>query len=457
LLLVDGSVALLSAVLAYAAHPGVDRAVWSAGVYAAATATAPLVWVWVLALTGGYELRHFGDGQGDLRHVLEAGALVLGVVGLLTWATPLQVPRDYVLLFVLLTGALTLAGRLCRRRALRTRRQRGECVQRVLAVGQPVAVRGLAQRLARNPHPATVLVGCCLTEEGPGRRGEAPVPVLGGLDDVPAAVGRMGADTVAVLPCPELDDSVLRRLSWALEGRVRHFVVVPGLAEVAVPRLTVRPVGGLPVLHVQHPRLSGLGWLVKGVLDRTVAFVALVLGAPLMLAIGLAIRVTTPGPALFRQTRVGVGGRTFTFLKFRTMYVDAERRRDELAQLNINADGLLFKVPGDPRVTPIGALLRRSSLDELPQLFNVLTGQMSLVGPRPALPEEVARYSGDVRRRLLVRPGITGLWQVSGRSDLPWEEAVRLDLRYVDNWSLGLDLAILSRTVSAVLHGAGAY
>jgi exopolysaccharide biosynthesis polyprenyl glycosylphosphotransferase len=462
-------VALLAAVPAYVSRPGADRAVWSEGVYLAATAVAPVVWLGVLALAGGYELRHLEDGPGDWRHVLEAGALLLGVVGLLTWATPLQVPRDYVLLFVFLAGALTLSGRLCRRRALRTRRRRGECIQRVLAVGQPLAVRRLAQRLALNSHPATVLVGCCLAEQAPdrpgaepgggpaGRRGEAPVPVLGGLDDVPAAVCLVGADTVAVLPCPELDDSVVRRLAWALEGRARHFVVVPGLAEVAFPRLTVRPIGGLPVLHVQRPRLSGPGWLAKGVLDRTVAFVALMLTAPLMLAIGLAVRATTPGPALFRQTRVGLDGRPFTFLKFRTMHVDAERLRDGLAQYNINADGLLFKVRGDPRVTAIGAVLRRSSLDELPQLFNVLIGQMSLVGPRPALPEEVARYSDDVRRRLLVRPGMTGLWQVSGRSDLPWEEAIRLDLRYVDNWSLGLDLAILSRTVSAVLHGAGAY
>ena len=167
--------------------------------------------------------------------------------------------------------------------------------------------------------------------------------------------------------------------------------------------------------------------------------------------------MTSPGPALFRQTRVGLHGRQFTFLKFRTMYLGAEQRRAELAARNINADGLLFKVRDDPRITPVGAVLRRWSLDELPQLFNVLVGHMSLVGPRPPLPQEVARYGDDVRRRLLVRPGLTGLWQVSGRSDLSWDDAVRLDLRYVDNWSLSLDAVILSRTVSAVVHGAGAY
>jgi exopolysaccharide biosynthesis polyprenyl glycosylphosphotransferase len=234
-------------------------------------------------------------------------------------------------------------------------------------------------------------------------------------------------------------------------------VVVPGLTEVAPPRLSVRPIGGLPALHVRHPQLSGLGWAVKSVVDRLVALVALILLAPVLLVVAVAVRVTTPGPALFRQTRVGIHGRPFRFLKFRTMYVGAERRRAELAARNINADGVLFKVRDDPRITPIGSFLRRWSLDELPQLLHVLRGQMSLVGPRPPLPEEVARYDDDTRRRLMVRPGLTGLWQTSGRSDLAWDEAVRLDLHYVDNWSPRLDAAILSRTVSAVLHGTGAY
>jgi exopolysaccharide biosynthesis polyprenyl glycosylphosphotransferase len=469
LILLDGSAGLLAAVVAYLAGEGADRTIWDEQIYAAVAGITPVVWVSILVLAGGYELRHLGDGWHDWRQVTVACAVVLGTVAWLTWATALQVPRNYVLVLVAMTGALTLVGRLWRKRALLARRRRGECVRRVLAVGQPSAVRALAERLGRERSPAAVLVGWCLPEPtlsalAPGRDGLEPgqpddgsPPILGALDDVPGAVQSSGADTVAVLPCPELNDPVLRRLAWALEGRAQHFVVVPGLAEVASPRLAVWPIGGLPVLHVRHPRLSGAGWLAKSILDRTLALVALLTLAPLMLAIAVAVRATTPGPALFRQTRVGVHGREFRFLKFRTMYVGSELRRAELSERNINADGVLFKVRGDPRITPLGAILRRWSLDELPQLLNVLVGHMSMVGPRPPLPEEVARYGDDVSRRLLVRPGLTGLWQISGRSDLSWNEAVRLDLSYVDNWSLGLDAAILSRTVSAVLHGTGAY
>jgi exopolysaccharide biosynthesis polyprenyl glycosylphosphotransferase len=195
---------------------------------------------------------------------------------------------------------------------------------------------------------------------------------------------------------------------------------------------------------------------VKGAVDRCIAALAIVLLAPVLAAIAMAVRLTSDGPALYRQERVGANGRTFTMLKFRSMVVDADRRLADLQGENIS-DGLLFKLRNDPRVTPVGRWLRRLSLDELPQLFNVIGGSMSLVGPRPPLPAEVARYEGSVSRRLLVKPGLTGLWQISGRSDLPWEEAVRLDLRYVENWSLTLDALILCRTTSAVLFSRGAY
>jgi exopolysaccharide biosynthesis polyprenyl glycosylphosphotransferase len=195
---------------------------------------------------------------------------------------------------------------------------------------------------------------------------------------------------------------------------------------------------------------------VKGAVDRCTAALALVLLGPVLAVIAVAVRLTSDGPALYRQERVGANGRTFTMLKFRSMVVDADRRLAELEGENIS-DGLLFKLRNDPRVTPIGHWLRRLSLDELPQLFNVVAGSMSLVGPRPPLPAEVARYDGPVSRRLLVKPGLTGLWQISGRSDLPWDEAVRLDLRYVENWSLALDALILWKTGRAVLSRSGAY
>ncbi|MDT5031215.1 MAG: hypothetical protein QOC94_1386, partial [Actinoplanes sp.] len=221
-------------------------------------------------------------------------------------------------------------------------------------------------------------------------------------------------------------------------------------------RTTIRPFDGLPMLHVEHPRLHGGVRVVKEIFDRFGALTLLAAFAPLLLGVALWVRCTSRGPVLFRQMRVGRDGREFRIFKFRSMYVDAEARLAELKHLNEH-DGVLFKIREDPRVTPAGRWLRRFSVDELPQLLNVVRGQMSLVGPRPPLPAEVATYPDDVRRRLAVKPGMTGLWQVSGRSDLPWDEAVRLDLRYVENWSLSLDLVILLRTMTAVVRSSGAY
>jgi exopolysaccharide biosynthesis polyprenyl glycosylphosphotransferase len=230
--------------------------------------------------------------------------------------------------------------------------------------------------------------------------------------------------------------------------------VAPALMEVAGPRISIRPAAGLSLLHVDHPEISGLRRLVKSLFDRIGAGLLLLVLVPLFVGVTAAIRTSSPGPAFFRQTRVGRDGAEFTIYKFRTMGADAERQKIDLSS---DERGVLFKIRNDPRVTPLGAWLRRRSLDELPQLINVMFGHMSLVGPRPPLPEEVARYGDDVRRRLLVKPGMTGLWQVSGRSDLSWEESVRLDLRYVESWSLTLDLQILWKTWSAVARGAGAY
>jgi exopolysaccharide biosynthesis polyprenyl glycosylphosphotransferase len=247
----------------------------------------------------------------------------------------------------------------------------------------------------------------------------------------------------------------LRRLAWQLEGSGVDLVVAPQLTDIAGPRVHIRPIEGLPLLHVEEPTLSGVAWLGKNMMDRVVAALGLLLFSPLFVAIAIAIKISDAGPVFFRQARVGREGTTFRVWKFRTMYADAEERRAALLDQN-ESDGQLFKIKDDPRIFPLGRLLRASSLDELPQLINVLSGEMSLVGPRP-LPAEDGDYLGDVRRRLLVRPGITGLWQVSGRSDLSWDEAVRLDLYYVDNWSLAYDLNILWRTVGVVLRRKGAY
>jgi exopolysaccharide biosynthesis polyprenyl glycosylphosphotransferase len=301
------------------------------------------------------------------------------------------------------------------------------------------------------------VVGACLSSGDGARLVGLGVPLLGGLEDVVQAVRVCGADTVAVAAGASVSPARLRRLSWQLEGTDTDLVVAPGLMEVAGPRLHIRPMTGLPLLHVEEPEFAGTRRVVKGVVDRLLATLVFLLVLPLLAVIWAAVRLSSPGPAIFKQVRTGRDGKEFTLLKFRSMYIDAERRRAELEHRNERAEGLLFKIKNDPRVTPVGRFLRRLSLDELPQLINVIQGKMSLVGPRPPLPEEVALYQDDVRRRLLVKPGLTGLWQISGRSDLDWDESVRLDLRYVENWSFTLDLMILWKTMSAVVRGRGAY
>jgi exopolysaccharide biosynthesis polyprenyl glycosylphosphotransferase len=233
-------------------------------------------------------------------------------------------------------------------------------------------------------------------------------------------------------------------------------LAAPGLVEVAPRRLQVRPTTSVPLLQIREPEFRGRRRVVKGILERALAAVLLIAGAPFMLGIAAAVRFTSPGPALYRQRRVGKRGRVFNMLKFRSMVVDADGALNALLDRN-EGNAVLFKLHRDPRVTPLGRFLRRYSLDELPQLVNVLKGEMSFVGPRPPLEREVAQYGPEMHRRLLVKPGITGLWQVSGRADLTWSEAVELDVRYVENWSLGLDLVILLRTVGAVLRRSGAY
>jgi exopolysaccharide biosynthesis polyprenyl glycosylphosphotransferase len=316
-------------------------------------------------------------------------------------------------------------------------------------------VANLVRELHGEPYHGLTVVGACVAQ--PSQCAEiAGVPVYGGLDDVTAAVNDFGADTVAVLGCPEMDHIRLRGLAWELEKTGTDLCVAPALLDVAGPRTTIRPVAGLTLLHVDHPQLGGIRLIVKELFDRSVAAAALMLLAPLFAVLSVMIWLHDRGPATFTQVRVGKDGRVFRIYKFRTMVVDAEERKAQLVDWN-DLDGVLFKLYSDPRVTAVGARLRRWSMDELPQLVNVLLGQMSLVGPRPALPDEAAVYADHVRRRLVVKPGLTGLWQVNGRSDLSWEESVRLDLRYVENWSFALDLQIMWKTIFVLLRGSGAY
>ncbi len=415
----------------------------------------PLLWLAALALSGAYDTRFIGVGSDEFRRILNAGVCLTAAVALASYAAKMDVARGYVVIALPTVTCLDLLARYRLRKNLHRRRARGSCMRRVVVVGHADVISDLITELRRETHHGLSVVAACVA----GRARPASiggVPVAGKLTDVADVVWRYSADTVAVLACPEMIGTRLRDLAWALEKTGTDLCVAPALIDVAGPRTTIRPVAGLPLLHVDHPDLRGLRWLIKSVFDRTIALSALVVLFPLLAVIACMIRLTDPGPALFRQTRVGKNGRLFTVYKFRTMVADAEDRKADLIALN-ESDGLLFKIRRDPRVTRVGGWLRRYSLDELPQFINVLIGDMSLVGPRPALPDETSAYAPYVRRRLAVKPGITGLWQVSGRSDLPWDETVRLDVRYVEKWSLVLDLQIIWKTWSAVMHGEGAY
>jgi exopolysaccharide biosynthesis polyprenyl glycosylphosphotransferase len=354
-------------------------------------------------------------------------------------------------------------GRFAARKWLHRQRALGRAMTGVLLVGDADAIVEFAAMLRRDRYAGMRVVGACVAQEmlidphTVSVLSDVDVPILGDIDSVRATVTAHAADTVAVVSSGMVGPEKLRWISWQLEGSSADLVVSPGLTEVAGPRLHIRPVAGLPLLHVDEPEFSGFRRVLKGGFDRAVAGLALILLSPVVGALALAVRLTSSGPAFFRQERVGRNGGTFTMLKFRSMYADAEDRLVGLTTLNEHGDGVLFKMKDDPRITSIGKLLRKFSLDELPQLVNVVTGAMSLVGPRPPLPREVARYEDHVHRRLLVKPGLTGLWQISGRSNLAWDESVRLDLRYVENWSIVGDLQILWKTFFAVVRGTGAY
>ncbi|MFC4561952.1 sugar transferase [Nocardiopsis mangrovi] len=427
--------------------------------YLALSAALPALWVLFIAVAGGYGRRFIGVGTEEFRRVAAAGVVLMAVVTVSAYATKTDVARGYVLVALPAMAVLSLALRYAWRKRLHRRRGLGECMSGVVVVGHRESARDLIRQFRGEPYHGMRVIGVCLPPHQWSTAGERVdgCPVLGDFAGAAEAAALAGADTVAVLSCPEMDGVELRRLAWRLEKSGTDLTVAPALLDVAGPRTTIRAVAGLPLLHVEHPELAGLRRVVKGLVDRTAAGTALLVLAPLFLVLTLLIRGGDGGPALFRQTRVGKDGTEFELYKFRTMVVGAEALKPALRPADDHRGGVLFKMRDDPRITPAGGWLRRYSLDELPQLINVLRGEMSLVGPRPPLPDEVARYGRDVRRRLVVKPGMTGLWQVSGRSDLSWEESVRLDLRYVENWSLTLDVQILWKTWSAVIRGAGAY
>lgn len=425
------------------------------------SAAIAVVWWLMLGAWNSRQSRILGSGPDEYKRVAAASLWLFGLIAIVSYVLRFDTARGYV--GIALPAGLfgLIIGRWLLRQHLSVNRQHGRSMSRLLLLGGPGAVAHLADSLDRVKHAGYRPVAAY----SPGTINHADtepssgLPILGGTSDMPSilsAIDSCEADAVAVSAGVQLHPQTLRQLGWELAARNVGLIMAPALTDIAGPRIHTQQVAGLPLIHVTTPTLEGGQRVAKRLFDVGISCLLILLTSPLLAILALLVRIDSRGPALFKQERVGIEGKHFNMLKFRSMTVDAEQQLAELKNKN-EGHGVLFKMKNDPRVTRVGAVLRKYSLDELPQLFNIFSGTMSLVGPRPPLPHEVEVYERDVRRRLLVKPGLTGLWQVSGRSNLSWQDSVRLDLYYVENWSLAGDLVIILRTVKAVFRSTGAY
>jgi exopolysaccharide biosynthesis polyprenyl glycosylphosphotransferase len=459
-LLLDLLVVASAVLIGWELRLELDLSVWAADALpeeALSATVGPWIavaWIFFLSTQGAYSKRYFSAGTEEFKAVLVGSLLAAGAVGLGCYLLKEDLSRGFLLLTFLLGIPMLLAERHVVRRLVQRARRRGRFVRRVVAVGGPADIAELVEALHRDRCAGYEIVGGCVPTGV--SCDELPVPCMGSVNETRRVCEELGADTVLVARGGYSSSSDLRQIAWDLGDTDIDLVVVPSLTDIAGPRIHMRPVAGLPLLHIEGPQADEAGGLDKRMFDLVGATAALVLLTPLMLLVAAAIWLEGRGSVVYRQLRIGRDGQAFDCFKFRSMFDGAEFVEADLRE-DTNHDGALFKHPRDPRVTRVGRFIRRYSLDELPQFFNVIRGEMSLVGPRPQQLWEVETYTDAAKRRLLVRPGMTGLWQVSGRSSLTWDEAVRLDLYYVDNWSMVTDLVIMSKTVKAVLSSEGAY
>ncbi|MGX5714870.1 sugar transferase [Arthrobacter sp. MAHUQ-56] len=460
----DAFVVAWAVIGAFTVRFGVEPNFVAAGqesMYAWLSVGLAVIWWLMLGAWNSRQPRILGAGPDEYKRVAAASLWLFGLVAIVSYVLRFDTARGYVGI-ALPVGLLgLLLARWLIRQHLNINRQRGDSMSRLLLLGGPSAVSHLAASLHRARHAGYMPIAAYTPGSAAGTQIEAPyyLPVVGHEPDAHAiveAISKCGADAVAVSAGVQLHPQTLRHLGWELASRNIGLIMAPALTDIAGPRIHTQQVAGLPLIHVTTPTLEGGQRVAKRLFDIVLSGLLILAAAPVMALVALAVALDGGGPVLFRQHRVGIEGKQFVMLKFRSMVVDAEQQLSELAGKN-EGSGVLFKMKRDPRVTRVGRYLRKFSLDELPQLFNIFAGSMSLVGPRPPLPTEVAEYEQDVRRRLLVKPGLTGLWQVSGRSNLSWQDSVRLDLYYVENWSLAGDLIILLRTFQAVFRGSGAY
>jgi exopolysaccharide biosynthesis polyprenyl glycosylphosphotransferase len=454
----DVLVVVATVLVGHLALFGAARDVSSRGEYAASlpypiiSIALGVLWLAALAVVDSRDEDEIGTGTTEYRRIIRAGVATLVIMIVAGFFLGIDLSRIWAGVVVPIGTALLVAGRWAWRRRLMARRAAGLDSHRVVLLGSTETVVRTALDLARQPGHGYRVVGVALTD-GPSEGTVADLRIVGGVDDVPTAMRTFQADTLMATSSDHLPAERIRDLAWHLDPR-QHLVVAPSISDVGGSRIHLRPVAGLPLIHVETPHQAGLGRVMKRAFDVVASGLALVLLAPVLAVIAVLVQRDSAGGVIYKQERIGRDGEPFSILKFRSMSADADARR---AELTAGQGKGLFKMADDPRITRVGRVLRRYSLDELPQLVNVLRGDMSLVGPRPALPSEVSEYDRRELRRLAVTPGLSGLWQVSGRSDLEWADGIRLDLYYVENWSMTQDLQILWRTARAVMTSSGAY
>ncbi|SMQ73857.1 Undecaprenyl-phosphate galactose phosphotransferase, WbaP/exopolysaccharide biosynthesis polyprenyl glycosylphosphotransferase [Plantibacter sp. VKM Ac-1784] len=420
--------------------------------YTVISITLIVAWLVTLRIFGTREYRVVGSGNAEYRLIADASIRLFGIIAIIAFLVKLDLARGYFLLAFPLGILVLLLSRWMWRQWLSVQRAHGRYASLVLLVGSADSAEHIAKELTRNTDAGYRVVGACVpTGKVGGTLGDTGIPVSGTVDTVLEAISVTGADTIIITSSDELTPVRVRELSWSLEPGRQHLIVAPSLTDVGGPRIHTRPVAGLPLIHVETPRYEGRKRFSKRAFDILGSGLILLVASPILLVVALLVKFTSPGPVLYRQERIGLNGEPFNMLKFRSMRVNADAELATLLAQQGTSDRPLFKVQNDPRLTRVGATLRKFSLDEFPQLINVFRGDMSLVGPRPQREGEVALYDSAAKRRLIVQPGMTGLWQVSGRSALSWEDAIRLDLYYVENWSLTGDVIILWRTIRAVV------
>ncbi|MBK7822184.1 MAG: sugar transferase [Tessaracoccus sp.] len=415
----------------------------------------PVAWLGTLALAGAYSNLNLQTGPVEFQRIMLASVIFAGTIGTINYLVQYDLSRAFFLLTFAIGVPALLTLRYTRRLVLKRLHAAGHQRNSAIIAGSPAHIDEVARVLRREKWLGYEMVGAVTTADIT----ETPsgLQVLGTVKDVVELVERSGIQTVIFAEGSFPDSQHFKRMAWELEEHSAQMIVAPALSDISASRLATRPVGGLPLMYVERPQALNASRWAKRLFDIVGSGILLLVAGPIIAIVALLIKLEDRGPIFFQQTRVGRRGEEFQCLKVRSMVVDAEARKAELEAQNESEGKVLFKMARDPRITRVGAFIRRFSIDELPQLWNVFRGDMSLVGPRPALPKEVALYDRDAERRLDVRPGLTGLWQVSGRSDLPWDETVRLDAYYVDNWSFMQDLTIMLRTARAVVSSRGAY